>query len=211
MNKVKYIINGIFIVHFTILVIHIVAKNSGLQHIESWTVLYTDPFFIQEWEMFAPPPQSNTKLYYQFLIKHGNGLVDTTEYQEILEPLYSKQKSQIYSLARLSYYLYNCSQNLLTQCHQYAIALTDHCENLNSEEAIKQFDEKIQRSFSFQSLAKHAKLIFENQYLVLPDDEVLFSFHLLEEEILPYETLLTTESKSEKITAYNSKFYKLKF
>lgn len=211
MRFIKNLLNALLILHFLIVSVHIFVKNTGLDNIMEWTSKYTDPYFIQEWEMFAPPPQTNTKMFYRYLVQHQDGLADTTDFQEILEPLYEKQKTEIYSLSRLSYYLFNCSQNLLTQCHEYIVNLPadiDPCDSIQIEET---FHNKIQKSFSFQSIARHAKMIYQHNYDLHSDDKVYFSFHLLDEIIPDYETRNSQKSEPRQLTAYNSSFYPLNF
>ena len=203
---------GLLILHFLIASVHIFVKNSDHDEIKNWTSCYIDPFFIQEWEMFAPPPQSNTKLFYRFLIRRQDGVSDTTDFQEILEPLYKKQKNEIYSLARLSYYLFNCSQNLLSQCHDFVVNLPTNLDPCDSVQIQTTFHNKIQKSYSYQSIARHAKIIFQQHYGINPGEEIYFSFHLLEETIPDYTRKDELQpSDLSQLTAYNSTFYQLNF
>jgi hypothetical protein len=211
MRFTKNILNALLVLHFLIVSVHIVVKNTGYGNITEWTSNYIDPYFIQEWEMFAPPPQTNTKLFYRYLVHHQDGLTDTTDFQEILEPLYQKQKTEIYSLSRLSYYLFNCSQNLLTQCHEYILNLPDNIDPCDSIQIAETFHHKIQQSFSFQSITRHAKLIYQHNYDLHSEDVIYFSFHLLDEVIPDYETRDSHKSEPRQLTAYNSSFYPLNF
>lgn len=125
--------------------------------------------------------------------------------------LISAAKNKNYSLSRLSYYLFNCSQNLLTQCHEYIVNLPadiDPCDSIQIEET---FHNKIQKSFSFQSIARHAKMIYQHNYDLHSDDKVYFSFHLLDEIIPDFETRDFQKSEPRQLTAYNSSFYPLNF
>lgn len=211
MNFVKKLINLLFALHFVIIGLHILVKNAGFDQIKDYTSLYIDPFFIQEWEMFAPPPQTNMRMYYRYLLRHPDGKTDTTEFREILEPLYRKQKSEIYSLARLSYYLFNCSQNLLSQCHAFITDLPQNIDACDTAQVQKVFDARIQNSFSFQSIARHAKLIYMHHYDQDPAYQVYFSFHFLEEAIPDFHTRKTVNNDQERLTAYNSSFYPINF
>jgi len=211
MNFAKKLISLVFALHFMIVCLHILAKNAGFDLIKDYTSLYIDPFFIQEWEMFAPPPQTNMKMYYRYLLRHPDGKADTTEFREILEPLYEKQKSEVYSLSRLSYYLVNCSQNLLSQCYGFMDNLPQNIDECDTSEVQKIFDTRIQNSFSFQSIARHAKLIYIHHYDQEPADQVYFSFHFLEEEIPDFHTRKLVNNDQERLTAYNSSFYPINF
>lgn len=209
MSIIKNIITGLFILHFSVIVYHICAKHEILQG-ENITSKYIDPYFLQEWEMFAPPPTGNTRLMYRYVL-FSDGRTDTSAFKEILQPLYKKQLNKFYSLSRLSYYLFNCTQNIYANYEYFVNHLPDSVSRSNTDQVRKYVNNKMEQSYSHQSLLKHGLLVFKANYTGIKYDSVLFSYHILDEPIAGFENsnARVTKSKDEPAFAWNSRMCKL--
>lgn len=63
----KKIVAGLFIIHFSIVFLHLTFDLFDLKKPQYYTGKYLNPLFTQSWSMFSKPPESDRILYYQFL------------------------------------------------------------------------------------------------------------------------------------------------
>lgn len=204
---IKRILTMLFLLHFGIVAYYIISKHTSLSGNKVLSK-YINPFFPQEWEMFAPPPTSNTRLFYRYII-YSKGRIDTG-FKEILKPLYKHQISDVYSLSRLSYYLFNSTQNIYSNYTYYLQNLPDSISRDKTK--IKLYiNTMMSKSYSHKSLIRHGQLIYEIKYQNIKPDSVLFSYHILDEPICKYENRhYKKPADKEQSFAWNSILYKIK-
>jgi hypothetical protein len=201
----------IILLHIIILCANISSKHLNQKNLYDLTCRYTLPFFPQEWEMFAPPPTSNTRLYFRFVV-YDDGVADTTSFREVLRPLYRHQVEDFYSLSRLSYYLYNCSQNMYLN-YEYCINhMPDSIRHCGKAEMSQFINQKLATSYSHKALLKYGRQVFIKEYDHLESDSVSMSYHLLDVEIPSFENrylVFDDGDDSKKIAVWNSSLYKI--
>jgi hypothetical protein len=207
---IRFFISAVFVVHFLFIGWYITAKHLGIPG-EELVSEYIQPYCPQEWEMFAPPPEVNTRLLYRYVI-FKNGRADTSAFKEILNPLYKRQVKKEYSLSRLSYYLFNCTQNIYKNYEYMLEHLPDSVKVSNYEQLRAYTNQFMSKSYSHQSILKHGSLVLTAHYSTDKYDSVYFSYHILDEAIPEYKNRFTRKQGSDSALtfAWNSNFCKLK-
>ncbi len=198
----------IFVLHFVLLSGYILSKHSPLPLPEP-AAAYVSLLFPQEWEMFAPPPQSNTLLFYRFAICSGDRR-DTTGFHEVLRPLYRHQTTGVTSLGRLSYFLFNTTQNVHENQAYYLKNLPDSIPECDEKRVGRYLQQAMARSYTHQALVRHGRLVYAANFPGQPADSVLFSYHIIHEKIPAFEQRFAASDSLLFEDAYwNSPFYKI--
>lgn len=204
----KKILLGCFILHFGAATWSIFSRNYALPELPLVNG-YIGRFFPQAWEMFAPPPQKDTRLFLRF-VTHTGDEADTSAFQDVLGPLYQHQKSDFYALGRLSYFLYNCTQ-MIQEDHAYFLEhLPDHIDPNKHDSVDAYINAQTARTYPFYGLRKYAQGVYQAKFAGMPADSVTFSFHILSESILPYtQRKRTVDFQNMERSVWNSTFYRL--
>jgi hypothetical protein len=176
----RYLLYIVFFMHLIIIILYNLGKQICDRPILGLD-MYIEPFFTQEWEMFAPPPQFNTNLYYQFQI-FRNDKSETSIQYEILGTLYKKQLMQEKSFARLSYYLFNCCQDITENQLEGVLDLAKK-KIINEKNINELLVKKIYKLYSHKSLIKHARKTFDAQFSGLKIDSVYVSYSITHDKI----------------------------
>ena len=143
---------------FHILLVIVFTINTSLYILHKNSIIDSDfyfniynPIIPQEWEMFAPSPNENLKLIFEF----NNFKGDNNELYiyDVLQPLYIKQIDEGQSYSRLSYYLYNSCSILLSYVSN--IAVTNNKENMSIVR------KKVDSTYTSRSIVKYAKMSIE--------------------------------------------------
>lgn len=161
--------------------------------------------------MFAPPPTQNTRLYFRYLVKNGSK-VDTSEFKEILRPLYKAQTSNEHRISRVSYYLFNSSMNILSN-YAYWTNKTELCDFNNEKDYQLFINEKLSKSFSHNSLIKYGYEVCKRKIQFSSQDSVFMSYHVLQEDIPQFEERkfenIDKNEANDDLIVWNSSFYKI--
>ena len=208
MNWTKCAISCVFLFHFSIVGLHIIGKNLDWK-LERLTDKYVSPLFSQEWEMFAPPPSSNTRMFYRYLT-WNKGCADTSEFREILRPLYETQKHQVYSIGRLSYYLYNCSNDLIESHISILESIPDSIKSSSEARFRAELVSRISNTYAHRAISRHAEFVYEGAFGERFADSVSYSYHILDEELPEFKNRFDTPQDSTNAFAWNSVFFHLK-
>lgn len=212
MNKI--IIFSIIGIHFLIISTNIASKHLSFGDLYDLTSQYTFPYFPQEWEMFAPPPTSNTRLYFRYITYMDNN-VDTSEFKEVLRPLYRRQVKDIYSLARLSYYLQNCAQNMYLNYGYCLDHMPDSIKVCGDREKAEYISRRLSTSYSHAAILEYGRNVYNKENPSLYPDSVRMSYHLLDVSIPDFKdryNKLDPNSDQEdqsEVVAWNSSFFKI--
>jgi hypothetical protein len=176
--------------------LYILNKNSIIAF--DFYINFYNPIIPQEWEMFAPSPNENLKLIFEF----NNFKGDNNELYiyDVLQPLYIKQIDEGQSYSRLSYYLYNSCSILLSYVSN--IAVTNNKENMSIVR------KKVDSTYTSRSIVKYAKMSIEKtdpnfkRY-----DSILFNYHIATIDIPDFYKKLN-DSNAHYI--YKSTTYRIK-
>ena len=193
----KKIFHLLLVIVFTINTsLYILHKNSIIDS-DFYFNIY-NPIIPQEWEMFAPSPNENLKLIFEF----NNFKGDNNELYiyDVLQPLYIKQIDEGQSYSRLSYYLYNSCSILLSYVSN--IAVTNNKENMSIVR------KKVDSTYTSRSIVKYAKMSIEKTDPNFKKyDSILFNYHIATIDIPDFYKKLN-DSNAHYI--YKSTTYRLK-
>ncbi len=96
----KIILGGVLFAHFVIITFHLLSDNPLSHQYKKEITIYTQPFFRQSWNLFAPNPiNTNPKIYYQFAFHKGDK-IDSTAWMDIIQPLINTKRSGVWSSAQ---------------------------------------------------------------------------------------------------------------
>lgn len=209
-HNMKKVVIALLTTHFLILLVHIWAKNSEISKIVRYTNWYVNPFFTQEWEMFAPPATENSKLFFRYYI-YNKGDIDTTNFREVLKPLYKRQVNGEYALSRVSYFLFNCTRNIQKSNH-YLIENAPPNIKADSILLLKFVDQKIAKTQSHKSLIGYGTKLFQKKYPYSEFDSVSISYHILDVQIPDFDNRHSDsyrDTDSLKIDVWNGSHYRI--
>lgn len=181
----RYLLYFLFSCHLAIVSIYNFGKLIYDRPILG-TVKYVEPFFTQNWEMFAPPPKHNTNLYYRYVI-FNNNVKDTTQLFEILGPLYHDQLIKESSFSRLSYFLFNCCQDVSDSQLNGMIELSRE-KKMNDNSVNNLLNDRIYRLYSHKSIVKHSCKVFSSLFPDAQSDSVFVSYSITHDRINKNDT-----------------------
>jgi len=127
----------IFVIHFSIVCVFIAPENPVSKKVQPFLLSYFQ-YCEQTWKMFAPPPDYNTKLYFQYS-RIINGNREETIFYDVIKPFNESKVKHSTALPRISHFLFNCCHKLnqiLKEKKQQLILLEDGDEKVSHQEEI---------------------------------------------------------------------------
>lgn len=174
-------------------------------------LLQFESYFYQNWAFFAPPPQTNQRLYYLFYNKKDS--IPAHAY-EALQPIYQeKQKKSPFNAEEeaLDYILSSAiiiTTNYLREQIKYLkFANPDSSDKFYLSKAHKIAREKLPEFPSFKTLMNYAKLITQKQNIDLKNHGISLQIHLV--DIPPFadrNKVPKDTARVEKILFQSAKF-----
>lgn len=171
-------------------------------------------FLYQRWSFFAPPPQTNDRLYYEFV----NKLNDTISI-EVLKPLNDRrQKEYIFnSNSSVADYILSSSVNTITDNLRegFKIYKTKQCNNLLDNECHKKFIKnnasQIEKLDDIKTLHNYGFLIADKKIDIAKYDKVkiiLTSINIPKFSERNLKDMVLVENKIFETSYYNYKINK---
>ncbi|MEM0542917.1 hypothetical protein WFZ85_09820 [Flavobacterium sp. j3] len=133
-------------------------------------------FFYQRWGFFAPPPQSNDRLYYVFEKKENKGEIIV---YEVIEPLLKQKSSNapfngnedlIDYLISNSIYLITDGIRAVRESYEYEAKLKN--KKINEFELTKKVNKVIESTKPFKTLLNYSKKVALNNKIEYDDYNV---------------------------------------
>lgn len=162
------LISGLFLFYFITTLIFSTPDNyiniSLIEHTENFNSL-----FYQKWAFFAPPPQSNDRLYYIFEKKTNKSEIIIFE---VVEPLLKEKinKAPFNSNEDLTDYLISNSLYLITDCirmtrESFEYEAKSKNKKIDEVELTKKVIEFIEKTKSYNTLLNYSKKVALNNNL----------------------------------------------
>src|SRR5690554_4478878 len=148
-NKIKFLnclIVAVMIVYWGANIL--ISSPYNLMRFETQTLLDKLPYLEQYWSFFAPPPQYNTRLYYDYFDENK----DIIKRIEILEELYQNKSKKA---------PFNFNEQALDYCLQSSIHQIYKTLNIDDPKDITKRYEIVKESHNFKILYNYSQIINE--------------------------------------------------
>lgn len=171
MRTLNKLISLMFISHFAVLFIYLTGDLELLPKefakYTKWTNKYVNPFFEQNWGMFAPnPPTSNLHVFVQYIIPEANSKKYSTWY-DIYSPVISQNHHSYFSLnQRLLKYFHGCTMEVYNAGFEDTtttskVGKTAHIRNSYGYQSLKKYARISYNSLGQPALSKDVKFRFK--------------------------------------------------
>jgi len=153
LSKICKILFGL---HFSVLFIYLTGSLEILpakcRAYTQWTTHYIDPFFEQDWGMFAPvPPSSNLHVFMQYRTVKG-GQATTSPWYDVYSPILTQNQSSFFSLnQRLMKYFHGATMNVYK------------AKNTLTDTSAAAANQAVTHSYGYKSLRNYAKIVLSNK------------------------------------------------
>jgi hypothetical protein len=213
---ISVLIIGVLAVYFIITIIYSFPENYiKIKHKNTFTKF--DYYFYQKWGFFAPPPKTNTQLFFTYRnIKNKKELFSI----EVLSELYKEKRKKTFNTFEeiLDYQLVGCCTAITSYIHEdfenKKNIYPDSTSQLLLNKAIQDYN-KYNLDFPFfKTLLNYSKIILsKSKYKNLNKIEDLeVKITIVELPITKFsDAMLKSKSsiKQEMFVSFNSKYVKL--
>lgn len=174
------LIKGFIILHFSLICLNFIVflLDKNISVLNSYFRNHQ-----QEWNMFAPPPTHNTDIIFNYNL-YKNGKIWGKFSLNILDPIYDKQLTKDIVYSKISYFLFNSSQNIL-----------DSYLKLKSKNEFteKDINQKVSKTYDFKALKWYSQKLAYKRTNVLKTDSIKVQY------IFTFRGIKTPNFESEKI------------
>lgn len=178
--------------HFGVLFIYLTGSleilPTNCRAYTQWTTHYIDPFFEQDWGMFAPvPPSSNLHVFMQYRVVKA-GQATTSPWYDVYSPILAQNHSSFFSLnQRLMKYFHGATMNV----YKAKNTLTDTTATV--------VNQAITRSYGYKSLRNYAKIVLSNKNeLAAAGDTTYLKIKFINDYFPPYARRAEPQQDSKK-------------
>ena len=213
----KVIIASALFIHFGILAIYHLPNNPIKHQFKYNIISYMNPFFSQEWKLFAPNPISaNLSLDYKFKIFKKGKIVNESGWLDSQVAMVEKRQANFWApTQRITKFLSACAMDIVEQ-RSTAIKLLSEIDSskIKPSQYSKIVLSTVETSFGHRGALSYSKYVFKrysDQYSVKDLDSVKVEYRIISAEFPRFSKryLDYYDKNNYKYKVLNSLSYKI--
>jgi hypothetical protein len=211
MQKIfSYFIITCFLIYWLITFLFTMPENYFRISFNSGDSFFQHAMF-QQWSFFAPPPQSDDRLYYVIRNKETKKVIQTLEALEYV--MMQKQKNAPFNQEEtIIDYVISNSVNSLTESYRQQMEFLTYSIPDSSDvyRAIKSLDLVIEsRDNDFQTLVNYGTLLLKKNKIEFHNSE--FKIMVMQKPIIKFkDRLMQNSSNKEEVLVFESPYISVK-
>lgn len=153
--------------HFTVIAMDLLPDNPLKHQFKYEVANYVSPFFSQTWNLFAPNPvNKNSTILLKYYVHQGNGQVDSTAWNDIMEPLLEQRRQSFWSpVQRVLKSMTSISNGYIENTNR-AIAILNQRDSIRTDrKATADFMRNVlETTREHRMLMQYAKYVFHTSH-----------------------------------------------
>ncbi|MBX2896667.1 MAG: hypothetical protein KF763_14575 [Cyclobacteriaceae bacterium] len=169
----------VIFLHFSILTLYL-APSNPVNHIFKVEIgSYVNPFFSQNWSLFAPDPVSSNQTLQIKFIAFNNEIESKTDWLDLKEMVHAERAKSFWSpLQRLEKYLSGVTQSIVTD----QIHLNNFIETHSnfSQDSIRVLQDLYKMNYGHRSLKSYSQIVLSKLNFAKEYDSIAVMYRIVD-------------------------------
>ena len=203
-NVFRFLLSFLLFIHFSIVALTVCPDNP-ITHIHKIALhAYVDPFFTQNWSLFAPNPVSTNQTLQVRFVSYAKGDSVQTEWSDLKESLIKQRAKDFWSpLQRLEKYLGGVTQGIVKDQIEINKYIANH--PTMSKDSLDPIQNIFKANFAHRALVNYSKIVYKKMYAgPIQFDSVYLSYRVVDAQFPRFSKrhLNYYDNKNYKITYF---------